>query len=540
MNDRRTTTKLGAYGYIAPIIEPKAYVLGSQRSAPFNVLLESGDWRPYVPVGEPQIRGSLETNSCTNFGWLNAVETYSRCLFNSDRNFSDRFLAIVSDQAREGNDPQKVAEAIRTIGLIDEYKLPFVDGMTWETYFTPNPMTRVYLDEAKKFRAEFDFKHEYLFTYNTPVSEQQRLILQGLKRSPVPATVYAWVKDGDKYIRPPGVQGNHWIVILHAEPGVGYWIFDSDGRDGTYLKLLSWDYQFDIAKGFLIERQDAKTEEGKLAAFIRILQGTIAALRQAIPLFITPENAIEEANAPLPVPEAPKPPSPVSRIRDWALAVQKEEGWRSGSRSYRNNNPGNLKRSDLVESLGTARVAVLGGYIGEDELGFAQFSSYESGFKALCEFLELAAQNLLIPYKNHRTLLAFTAKYAQPPLDHPYAANVARALGINVTDNISILLKKVGNQSLGSMNIPNWLLSSSGEGIALRWKTAAAAALPVITIAAQLAGHPITPETGSEFIDIVDSVILWVWAGVAIVKHFEAWRERNFRKRVGQGVFRTR
>jgi len=55
-------------------------------------------------------------------------------------------------------------------------------------------------------------------------------------------------------------------------------------------------------------------------------------------------------------------------VQRWALAIQSHEGWFSGSRAYRNNNPGNLK---------------IDGDLGRDEDGFAKFSSYEAGFSAL-------------------------------------------------------------------------------------------------------------------------------------------------------------
>jgi len=78
------------------------------------------------------------------------------------------------------------------------------------------------------------------------------------------------------------------------------------------------------------------------------------------------------------------------------------------------------------------------GVVGVDKNNFCIFENYDSGFKALCQFLTDAANNRLKPYKNC-SLLQFTNIYALPPNDN-YALNVADKLGVLVDIKIKELL----------------------------------------------------------------------------------------------------
>lgn len=61
----------------------------------------------------------------------------------------------------------------------------------------------------------------------------------------------------------------------------------------------------------------------------------------------------------------------ITYIDKWAAAIQAHEGWTPGSRSYRNNNPGNLQYAGQTGSTG------------KDEKGFAIFPTYDLGLAAL-------------------------------------------------------------------------------------------------------------------------------------------------------------
>lgn len=146
---------------------------------------------------------------------------------------------------------------------------------------------------------------------------------------------------------------------------------------------------------------------------------------------ITPVPAPVPVPQPVPVPSIPTPPSgAVSRIDDWALAIQAQEGWSPTTRSFKNNNPGNLKFTTYTQSLGALR---------PDPGNFCMFMSYQAGHDALCRFLKDACSNQLVAFKGEMTLLQFTKVYAQPPNDN-YALGVAKALKAEISDPINKFL----------------------------------------------------------------------------------------------------
>jgi peptidoglycan hydrolase-like protein with peptidoglycan-binding domain len=126
-----------------------------------------------------------------------------------------------------------------------------------------------------------------------------------------------------------------------------------------------------------------------------------------------------------------------SLIEVWAKAIQSHEGYYKGSRSYRNNNPANFKSGTLTSFMKSL------GATGVDSGGFCIFPSYEIGFKALCNFLEMACKDKLASYQSGMTLLQFYNKYA-PSSDGnntlAYAKTVAKAIGGTINTKIVELL----------------------------------------------------------------------------------------------------
>ena len=161
---------------------------------------------------------------------------------------------------------------------------------------------------------------------------------------------------------------------------------------------------------------------------LQILANYIAILKKMIEGLIAKKQK--------PIEEIPMPPEPIkiSKLRDWAMAIEAEESSKppkSTDRNKRNNSPGNLRASELIQGFN--------GYLTKDIDNFAIFKNYECGFNALCKFLTMAAEDNLIPYHGARTLYKFTKIYAEPPNDN-YAKNVANALKVNINVDISTLL----------------------------------------------------------------------------------------------------
>ena len=132
-------------------------------------------------------------------------------------------------------------------------------------------------------------------------------------------------------------------------------------------------------------------------------------------------------------------PSPIERV---AQAIKVFEGWKPGSRSYRNNNPGNLK---YIGQKGT---------IGKDDKGFAIFDSYQSGWKALIHQITIVANGTSKGYlgparklglkdSSEMTLLQFFSVYAPAHDDNDpnaYCLFVCNKAGLDPKTKVKTLL----------------------------------------------------------------------------------------------------
>ena len=121
------------------------------------------------------------------------------------------------------------------------------------------------------------------------------------------------------------------------------------------------------------------------------------------------------------------------KLTEWALAIQKFEGYFKGSLSFKNNNPGNIRYAGMYAAMA----------LRNDGNNFCVFESYEKGFEALKILLKRAASGLSSIYKPDDTLLQFYSKYA-PSSDgnHPltYATYIAKRIGVTVNTKIKELI----------------------------------------------------------------------------------------------------
>ena len=131
-------------------------------------------------------------------------------------------------------------------------------------------------------------------------------------------------------------------------------------------------------------------------------------------------------------------------LQTWATAIQSAEGWYPGSRSYINNNPGNISHAAAVQLS-------MPGLVGQDSAGFAKFDDYLDGFDGLEQYLTYACSTNWALYPAGTTFLQFTNLYAgNPPAG--YINSIATALGINTNTIISTIL--VGTPSTQGVPIP--------------------------------------------------------------------------------------
>jgi hypothetical protein len=142
-----------------------------------------------------------------------------------------------------------------------------------------------------------------------------------------------------------------------------------------------------------------------------------------------------------------KKPSGFGDLSTVAATIQQIEGWAPGTRSYRNNNPGNLMYAGQT------------GAIGQDAQGFAIFPDYQTGLTALDNQITLDASR-------GKTISEFTSIYA-PASDgnNPtsYAAQIAAAAGLSPSDSLSAAIAGGSGGSspdLSTIGLPSFDLSS--------------------------------------------------------------------------------
>lgn len=112
-------------------------------------------------------------------------------------------------------------------------------------------------------------------------------------------------------------------------------------------------------------------------------------------------------------------------------AIKTYEGWKPGNRSWRNNNPGNLRSSPLAD--------------GNDE-GFATFRDYYLGFYAL--LLDLFSKctgrtkTSLLPTSTLMDLMRVYAPFEDNNKPDSYAVYVASYAGLSVDVELWRLLEE--------------------------------------------------------------------------------------------------
>lgn len=118
-------------------------------------------------------------------------------------------------------------------------------------------------------------------------------------------------------------------------------------------------------------------------------------------------------------------------VKEFAEAIKIHEGWFKNSRSWRNNNPGNIRFAKQPNT------------IGKDDKGFAIFKTYEDGFAALCRLITNAREGKSRVYKPEMSFLDFFSVYA-PSFDnndpHNYAKFVAQRLKVSIDFKIKDLV----------------------------------------------------------------------------------------------------
>lgn len=185
---------------------------------PYEVRLESGDWRPFVPVHEKQ-KDPLETMACVSFSCNNDLEIQYK-FFGIDVNYSDKFLAKMSGTTPQGNNLDKVADTARLVGLVTENEYPNnPKAQTWNEYYK-----EISMDVINKAVPQ-DIAFEETSVDPTNLKKQ-------LKQCPLQIVI-------------PATHPNHAVTLLCIE-GTNAWIQDHYSQPVRKIPVSSIYYALKI------------------------------------------------------------------------------------------------------------------------------------------------------------------------------------------------------------------------------------------------------------------------------------------------------
>jgi hypothetical protein len=277
------------YGFIPSKIESNHYILGGT-GLPKTILQPLGNWERYLPAYEPQFE-NFETAGCTVWGTQNCCETLFKRLYSEEPNYSERFTYILAGVRPPGADPHKVAEVIRTKGLIDHTLLEN-NSPTLEEFVKPDPMTKELIDKGEEWLNLYDFGHEWLWTTNLNKKDRLDILKEYLQYSPVCVSVSAWSTDPDTGLYVSNFPNNHW-VMCYGIADESLLVFDSYGQD---KKRLHPDHEIMMAKRYYIGPSTRQEKLTWIETILKWIQEQVNSLKKKD---MPPYKPIEEVIPPI-------------------------------------------------------------------------------------------------------------------------------------------------------------------------------------------------------------------------------------------------
>jgi len=242
------------HGFQPDEITDDQYVFGSSKMLQ-ELLQESGQWDDFLPEKEYQRQHGLETYNCTNFGTENALKIIHKRKYEAEEDKAERYMGVITKISRgSGGSAHTASEAIRKHGMIPEELLPFSkDINTWDEYYSPNPMTKKYLNVGEEWKNKYMFQHEWTFPSWLNWEQKKKNMIDALKYSPLGISVLAWKRNSKGlYYKNSNERDNHWCVCYGYKLNEYWKILDT--YDGT-LKKLTWNYYFGFSKKFFLGKK---------------------------------------------------------------------------------------------------------------------------------------------------------------------------------------------------------------------------------------------------------------------------------------------
>jgi hypothetical protein len=164
-------------GYLGTGRTNEDYVAGSSPVV-YEVRNEMGDWRQYVPVGEKQFNYKADSMSCVSFSAINCIEAQEFQQTGIHTNYSDRWIAKMSNTTPDGNYLKTVIDTIREYGLVleEDYPTP-KEPWTWEDYHAPipEPLLSELKAKGKEWLKTHEVSYEWVDLFFNPQELQKQL-----------------------------------------------------------------------------------------------------------------------------------------------------------------------------------------------------------------------------------------------------------------------------------------------------------------------------------------------------------------------------
>tara|TARA_Y100000310_G_C20687717_1_gene820183 strand:- start:660 stop:1310 length:651 start_codon:yes stop_codon:yes gene_type:complete len=178
-------------------------------------------------------------------------------MYGDEVDYAERFTAIMSETGRRGNTMQAPLEAIRKHGLIVEASLPFDEAVTnWDEYMSPKPMEIRHIGEGAKWLHTYKLWHEWVAHPKERAEVKSEKIWEALLRSPVLASVYAWVEEDGMYVKKN--TDNHESLIVGGKEGEYFTFADTYE---PFIKRVPWGTDFTFLKRIHVEKGDFAPKE---------------------------------------------------------------------------------------------------------------------------------------------------------------------------------------------------------------------------------------------------------------------------------------
>ncbi len=272
-------------------VRPTDFVAGGESGAVKRSLEGAGEYGPWLPDEESQLRFLIDVFACVTFSALNDCETVfnyylAKGLFpaglvswfklkgyidptTSKFNFADRFTAKKSGTTKNGNSLGAVGDSIRHHGLVPEKVWPWPANMTesmtqdekWDLYYAAVPQEAIDLGlefVAKLKEYGFEIQYDWIvlqgITPNASKAIKDNLVYGPMQIAAAVCSPWS-SNEGMPPISACGCGTGHATLIYGDRVQSAPWR-DFDHYK-SFRKLLAWDYcipyamQYTLREGVL-------------------------------------------------------------------------------------------------------------------------------------------------------------------------------------------------------------------------------------------------------------------------------------------------